>query len=278
MAHRVTFFRYSWFLWVVVVCSLPIVDVAALSRRQTETPSADGSIVHMVQEGDTLWSIAIQYAPALGLTPEEALAQIQALNNNPTFINLGDAILVAFPSATPTPLPTFEPTTAVVVETAVPLFTPTPRPNGICVAAFNDVNGDGQHDSSESYLPEAVFTILRGGNTVVTYISTGLDEPYCFTELLPDTYQIQFSPPPAYQLTTTDSWALALVAGRLERIKFGAQPAPPTAVPTDSPATTLLNPIVQEDGGFTNIGTIVLGAVVVLLLLAVVVVLLLRRA
>lgn len=64
----------------------------------TPTPRADGSIVHIVQPNDTLWVIAVQYAPALGVTPEEALPLIQERNNNPAFINVGDELLILPPS------------------------------------------------------------------------------------------------------------------------------------------------------------------------------------
>jgi len=58
------------------------------------TPRPDGSIVHTVVAGDTLWVIAIQYADVLGLAPLDALAAIRELNNDPTFINPGDEILI----------------------------------------------------------------------------------------------------------------------------------------------------------------------------------------
>ena len=43
----------------------------------TPTPRADGAIVHVVQPGDSFWSIAIRYAPAINMSPEEALPHIQ---------------------------------------------------------------------------------------------------------------------------------------------------------------------------------------------------------
>lgn len=67
----------------------------------TPTPRPDGAIVHVVQGGDTFWTIAIQYAPALGVTPQESLAIIQERNNNPAFINPGQELLIAEPAQIP---------------------------------------------------------------------------------------------------------------------------------------------------------------------------------
>lgn len=57
-------------------------------------PREDGSIVHVVQSGESLWGIAIQYASILGRTPEETLPYLQELNNSPVFINPGDELLI----------------------------------------------------------------------------------------------------------------------------------------------------------------------------------------
>ncbi len=58
------------------------------------TPRDDGSIVHVVQPGDSLWVIAIQYASAVGKTPEEMLDYLREINNIPTFLNAGDEIVI----------------------------------------------------------------------------------------------------------------------------------------------------------------------------------------
>lgn len=58
------------------------------------TPREDGSIVHTVQAGDTLWVIAIQYAETMGRSPQEMLDYLQEINNLPTFINPGDEIII----------------------------------------------------------------------------------------------------------------------------------------------------------------------------------------
>lgn len=103
----------------------------------TATPQADGSIVHEVQPGQSLWSIAIAYGVKI--------ADLIALNGlAPTpVIYTGDKILVVQaptptetqpptetptptrePTRTPTPTRTPEPPTA----TPTPTLTPTPTP------------------------------------------------------------------------------------------------------------------------------------------------------
>ena len=63
----------------------------------TPTPRPDGAIIHVVQPGDSFWTIAIQYASALDTTPEDALALIQERNNNPAFINEGQELIILLP-------------------------------------------------------------------------------------------------------------------------------------------------------------------------------------
>jgi LysM repeat protein len=97
------------------------------------TPKADGSIYHVVQANQALWSIAIAY----GIT----IDQLRQLNNfaaNFTNIQVGESILIraaytptAQPSATPTlRQPTRTPVPAQVIETLQipPTETALPKP------------------------------------------------------------------------------------------------------------------------------------------------------
>lgn len=68
------------------VAPAPSIDVAE--------PNADGSITHVVQAGETMWTIAITYAEPLGLTPEQALPRIQELNGNPAFLTAGRELII----------------------------------------------------------------------------------------------------------------------------------------------------------------------------------------
>lgn len=72
----------------------PPAQVNPVATIVPPTPRPDGSIVHVVAAGDTLWVIAIEYAEMLGMTPQDALAAIRELNNDPAFLNPGDEILI----------------------------------------------------------------------------------------------------------------------------------------------------------------------------------------
>ncbi len=289
----------------------------------TPTPRPDGSIVHVVNTGDSFWTIAIQYAPALNMTPEEALPAIRELNNNPAFIAVGQELLIKEPGeVVAAPEPTAEtPSEEAVTETSEASSTEevievegtgseevaaeaiaapveeavaetAPTTGTICVAAFDDQNGDGsRNDTNENLQADAAITIFRGGSTVTTHITDGVSEPYCFENLEPDTYQVQIFPPADYQPTTSPSWAVSVSEGAQISVSFGTRfdpqetavadtttsetAASDTAVsePTDDAAA-----VPAEDGGFfSSIGGIVLVVAAILILLAGVGVVMLRR-
>ena len=93
------------------------------TRTPAATPTArpDGAVVHIVQEGDTLGAIALQY----GLTVDEIL-KLNGLAD-PNVVSVGQEIVIAVPEATTTPIaPTPMPT--VALPTPTPAFTATPQP------------------------------------------------------------------------------------------------------------------------------------------------------
>ncbi|MCC6601641.1 MAG: LysM peptidoglycan-binding domain-containing protein [Anaerolineae bacterium] len=288
----------------------------------TPTPRADGAIIHTVNTGDSFWSIAIQYAPALGLTPEQALPVIRELNNNPAFIAVGQELVIKEPGTTvAAPEATAEapaegsateegateesaeaaPTEEVIEvegtdsEEAAPLVEPTATEAAvstgtICVAAFDDINGDGtRDDATEGLQADAAITIFRGGSTVTTHITDGASEPYCFENLEPDTYQVQIFPPADYQPTTSPSWAVSVAEGAQVSVAFGTRFDPQeTAVADASTSDTTTDTAAEtadtgdaapaEEGGFfSSIGGIVLVVAAILVLLAGVGVVMLRR-
>jgi hypothetical protein len=278
------------------------------------TPRADGAIVHVVQQGDSLWLIAIQYADILGMAPEDALPYLQELNNNPTFLNPGDEIIIqpaaetaATPEGTPaegttsaetTPAldatPAAEETSAATAEAgsdaeATAAFEPVEELAGtICVGAFEDANADGQRNDGEALVANAAIAIARAGTTVSTYITDGESEPFCFELTQADSYELQLYPPAGFAATTEDNWAVSIANGESYTVSFGLSQTTQTAADTtgaettdaaatETAATADEAAAAEEGSGINRLGLIVLGVAAVLVVLAVVGVILLRR-
>ncbi len=257
---------------------------------------------------------------------EEALPYLQELNNNPTFINPGDEILIQAatttapeatsegtaaadatpaegaadatvdPAATPaaedaatTPDATTGDAAATDAEaTPEAAFEPVEALAGtICVAAFQDVNADGQRNEGEQLVADAAIAIARAGNTTSTYITDGESEPYCFELAEADSYQLQLYPPAGFSATTEDNWAVSIANGESYTVSFGLTEAvvadtsttadTETAAAADTTAATDQTAEAESSGLPGNLGLIILGVAAVLVVLAVVGVVLLRR-
>jgi hypothetical protein len=134
-------------LWLGSPIHLPPVQAQAI----TSTPNPDGSIVHIVQDGENLASIAEAY----GVT----MASIRGMNGMAPTSNLifpGQTLIIRLPlppTETPTltpsiPRPTRTPTLEVPTRTPRPTRTPTPtllpsetpNPVGAAVTDFLDAN------------------------------------------------------------------------------------------------------------------------------------------
>lgn len=240
----------------------------------TPAPRPDGSVVHVVQTGDTFWNIAIRYAPMLDMTPEEALPAIRELNNNPAFINVGQELQIAAPgtlaAADPAPAEAeetaaedeeasgeeaetedneeasgeeaeatvaAEPEATEAEPEATEAATDAVAANAICVSVYNDENGDGTRaGATEALQADAAVTLFHDGRTLSTYVSDGISEPYCFEDLESGTYQVQIFPPADYKATTPDNWAVAVANGVMVPVNFGTQQDQESAAPAEQVA------------------------------------------
>jgi LysM repeat protein len=273
---------------------------APAAPSPTVEPRADGSIIHTVQSGDTLWGLAIRYASTLDMTAEQALDHINNLNNSPAFITVGQELLIREAGSVAA---ADEPEDAAdegdvddddaVDEEDEVEAEPIEEPadvsvdtNAICVVAFHDQNASGEQDANDAALADAALTLTREGTTVATAVSDNSDDGHCFEELAEGTYTVNFYPPAGYVPTTAPSWAVAVADGSRVAVRFGAQretavAALDTADENVAEAGTLPleAAMVVEDGGglMSNLGTIVIAIAVFLILLAGAGIFLLRR-
>jgi hypothetical protein len=157
------------------------------------------------------------------------------------FLNPGTTLTVAFgderkptPTPTDTPQPTPTPT-----DTPQPTPTPTATPptGTIRVLVYKDVDGNGRRDQGEGLLADATITVT-GPSGVFVYRTDGVHEPHDFTGLASGVYQVDEQNPPGYRSTTSDTWAVPIVAGAVVPIDFGDQ-AVPTATPTGTRLPTV---------------------------------------
>lgn len=225
----------------------------------TPTPRPDGAIVHIVESGDTLFGIALQYE-----VPVDQLRQLNAGSLGPNdMLQVGQEIVIAVPDETaPTAEPTAQPTeeaTEAPPEGGEQPGGEQPAPSGetasLCVSAYLDANQDQMAQlESEAYLPGAQLTLVQAEGVVDTYTTDGMSEPHCFENLAPGNYVLRQTPPAGYKPNGPSEWGIPLSGGESASLQLayvqdttGGQPAgnqgdgegapEPTEAPTEETET-----------------------------------------
>ncbi len=150
--------------------------------------------------------------------------------------NLIIKIKVSADAPTPIPAVTATPQGQVPIPTA----SPTPTTGQVCVLAYDDRNGDGQQGSDENLARGVVFTLADVGGTRDSYTTDGVNEPYCFADLPPGSYQLTMKAPNNYTSTTSKLMVIALNGGMKTDVAHGVRrggPAP-TATRTGSASSS----------------------------------------
>ena len=203
----------------------------------TATPDAEGIIYVIVQPNDTLSAIA--FRSGISLT------ELLNLNNltEETLIRPGDRLIVGIVA---TPTPEASPTLAATREPPTPTATLLPGPvTAVCLVAFSDENGNGEREPGEPLQAGVAFTVFTAEAVVANYVTDGISEPYCLTDLEAGDYQITRSVGREETLTNSGNRTVILAAGDQVLLGFGGLIGP-TPLPTAVPATRPANPIGSE--------------------------------
>jgi LysM repeat protein len=227
----------------------PAAPSAPVPVGPTPTPDADGNIYHVVQSGDSMWSIAAR----AGISLDQFL-EYNGLSRD-AFIQAGQRLLIGRGQAAavePTAEPEVEAAAAsneaapevraTAVPSPTPTLVPTPVKSGgdICLMAFDDANQNGLHDAGESLRASVAFTIANGSSVVTNYVTDGASEPKCIQGLDTGSYFITRSKLSNETLTTTGEWAVSLGDGSIINLAFGsylaAEEAVAMAAAADTPA------------------------------------------
>jgi hypothetical protein len=216
-------------------------SVSTVAQADRVTAFAKGAPEFRVRFNDSYWDDAALTAVAPTPTPRPPTNTPRPTNTPvPTDTPLPTPTDTPTPTPTDTPMPTNTPTpTDTPTPTNTPTTTPTPTParGTICILAYHDRNGNKVRDPDEELLPGAMFTVSDSRQTVASYITDGINEPYCFTDLMPGNYLLSEENPPGYDSITRDDWGVVLSGGSTIQIEFGDS-LQPTPVPTSTPLPT----------------------------------------
>lgn len=270
------------FIWSLALIILQAQRTLAHNPRQLQgtpspTPNAAGLILVTVQSGDTLWTVAAR----AGLTLEQLLELNEGLTEE-SFIQPGQQLIIGRVAGSPTPT-----ATATVAPTATPSASvapsPTNEPQGgtICLTAFADENQNGLYDEGEGLRPAVAFTITNtdSQSVVSNTITDETTEMYCVEGLAAGNYVVTRSKITNEEMTTPDSWAVALVDGTVTTLVFGsfvntAAATSATALPplSNAPETTsaeiTASPTITPEGNNLLMGLVIVIVVLAVLLLA----------
>jgi hypothetical protein len=229
-----------------------------LTPFPTPTPGADGRILYIVQENDTLWRISAITGVSL-----DDLRTLNRIGENDTILP-GDVILLGMAGPeviTPTvgPAPTSE---GISV-------TPTAHQGtgNLCVILYDDQNGDAVRQEEEPWITGGQVSVNDRAGTVSNTAETKplFDEDgeisyYCFEDLPEASYNITVAVPEGYNPTTALSRELSLRGGEETFLAFGAQAnterIAETAVIPEAPRKS---PLLAILGGLLLLGGVGLG-------------------
>lgn len=241
---------------------------AAVGRVTAQDERDDGSIVHVVQPGNTIDSIAVAY----GVTRQD----IMALNNisDPRIIQIGQELIIregdgssndedegdsdggeegdngeegeeADPDREYLDPEDAEPAPVVSVASGkvLPARDPAATSASVCVMLFDDANQNRIQEDGEPLLSGGNITLRNSGSEAGSHTTDGASEPHCFQELASGEYVTVASAPSGYGLTTPNQFRVRANPGTTVNVVFGAAqgvvpamiPPPDASLPVEEP-------------------------------------------
>jgi len=216
-----------------------------VSQYSTPTPGPDGRIIYIVKAGDTCTSVSL-----LNGVTQDYLRQTNHLDENCTLVEGQTLVLGIGGPAASSPTPGPSPIPTPILPTATPATSGSAK---VCVALFNDVNGDGKRqadtDAFDNYIVEGTEPIVLGGAISLS----GLDNPYsqtldtlagldpvCFTDVPGGKYTVSAAVPDGFNPTTILTYELQVTPGDSVYVNFGAQLKVETTPTVEKKASPLL--------------------------------------
>ena len=228
------------------------IALAWLAAFMTAGAQSNGDLVHTVDAGETLISIAGAYGVSLeqlltlnGLDPDAILPigrrlivipEGQLADDEDQAPENAEAEETAAATISTTSVAGLPP--APIVAASAPMLDPAAISTRLCVAVFADANHNGMREPGEDYLGAANVLLLDANETnVLDYGTDGQSEPYCRRDLPRQLYGIRATAPDGLGLTGAASLRLDLRDGGDILVEFGAAPGLDAAVaPLPQPA------------------------------------------
>ncbi len=244
-------------------------------------PEDDRDIVHTVDTGDTLISIAHAY----GVTLDQLLS-LNALDPE-ALLQIGQRVLVirapefaeddgepapesgesADMSETEKPLggdmESDDLPPAPVAEADAPMRDPADIRPQLCFAVFEDENQNGMMEQHERPLTNAAIRLLDADDVEqLRHRTDGAAEAFCTRRLERELYTIEGSPPPGFGLTSAARLRIDLRNGGLVKLEFGAKtglesaaaPPPAAYIDGDDGASESPRSLLRELSGLFALG------------------------
>jgi hypothetical protein len=192
------------------------------SSFQTPTPNAEGQIIYTVKSGDTCFSIYLLFQNRVPI--EDIVAQ-NGLDEECT-LQPGQQLVITTVEL-PTAMPEGMQPTATLSQ---PTPTPLPGSGEICVALYEDLDGNQMRSETEFYLAGGVASLSNRSGTYSETLDTVGGDPeltdlVCFEDIPEGDYNVSMGIPDGFNPTTSLNMAIEVGAGDTIVIDFAAQPS-----------------------------------------------------